>query len=51
MCGMNTFVGRRIAVSIFPYFANGFSFGLAAGAHEPCFAACEPIPGPAPVPW
>jgi hypothetical protein len=51
VCGTATSAGRRIAVTIYPYFTNGFSYGLGAWAHEPCIAGCEQIQGPAPVPW
>ena len=52
LCGRTTIHdGSRIAVTIYPYFSKGFSYGRAAWAHESCFAMCEEIPGPAPVPW
>jgi hypothetical protein len=52
ICG-NTTTGEnsRVAVTIYPYFSKGFSYGLGAWAHERCFATCEEVPGPAPVPW
>lgn len=51
VCGTATSIGSRIAVSIYPYFESGFSYGLAAWAHKSCFATCKEIAGPAPVPW
>lgn len=51
VCGMTTSTGLRIAVTIYPYLASGFSYGLGCWVHEPCFADCEEIAGPAPVPW
>lgn len=51
VCGNQTLVDSRIAVTIYPYFSSGFSYGLGAWAHQSCFAACKEIPGPAPVPW
>ncbi len=51
VCGVTTSPELRIAVSIYPYFASGFSYGRGAWAHEACLASCREIPGPAPVPW
>jgi hypothetical protein len=52
VCGCTTTgESSRLRVTIFPYFSKGFSYGLAAWAHESCFAVCEEVPGPAPVPW
>jgi len=52
MCGRaTTDDSSRIAVTIYPYFSKGFSYGRAAWTHESCFATCEEVPGPAPVPW
>jgi hypothetical protein len=51
VCGVTTSTGLRVAATIYPYFASGFSYGLGVWVHEPCFAACEEIAGPAPVPW
>lgn len=51
VCGEATTSDRRIAATIYPYFESGFSYGLPCWVHEACFAACEEIAGPAPVPW
>lgn len=52
ICGnMTTGSDSRLMVTIYPYFSSGFSYGLGAWAHQECYAACEKIPGPAPVPW
>ena len=52
MCGFTTTGdSSRLAVTIYPYFSKGFSYGRGAWAHQSCFLACEEIPGPAPVPW
>ena len=51
VCGKATPVDSRIAVTIYPYFASGFSYGLGAWAHQSCLAACKEIAGPAPIPW
>jgi hypothetical protein len=52
VCGRATSTKEsRVAVTIYPYFANGVSFGLGAWAHESCYASCDEVPGPAPVPW
>jgi hypothetical protein len=51
VCGTATSIDSRIAVTIYPYFDSGFLYGLAAWAHESCFATCREIAGPAPVPW
>lgn len=51
VCGNTTPVDSRIAVTIYPYFATGFSYGLCAWAHPSCLAACKEIAGPAPIPW
>ena len=51
VCGTATSVDSRIAVTIYPYFANGFSSGLGAWAHQSCFERCKEIVGPAPIPW
>lgn len=51
VCGNPTLVDSRIAVTIYPYFASGFSYGFGAWAHQSCFAACQEIAGPAPLPW
>ena len=52
ICGSTTTDGDpRLAVTIYPYFLSGFSYGLPAWVHESCYAGCEEIPGPAPVPW
>jgi [ribosomal protein S5]-alanine N-acetyltransferase len=51
VCGNTTLVESRIAVTIYPYFATGFSYGICAWAHRSCLAACKEIAGPAPIPW
>ena len=51
VCGAATSIDSRIAVSIYPYFESGFSYGLSAWAHKSCFATCKEIAGPAPIPW
>ena len=52
VCGRTTTgESSRLAVSVYPYFSKGFSYCLGAWAHESCFASCEEVPGPAPVPW
>ena len=52
VCGQATADdSSRIAVTIYPYFSKGFSYGFGAWVHESCFATCEAVPGPAPVPW
>ena len=52
VCGHTTTgESTRLAVSIYPYFSKGFSHGLGAWAHKSCFAECQEVPGPAPVPW
>ena len=51
VCGDATEVNCRIAVTIYPYFGSGFSYGLGAWAHHHCLQGCKEIPGPAPIPW
>jgi hypothetical protein len=51
VCGNATQVDFRIAVTLYPYFASGFSYGVAAWAHESCLVVCREIAGPAPIPW
>lgn len=51
VCGESTANGGRIAVSIYPEFENGISYGLGAWAHESCLATCELVPGVKHVPW
>ncbi len=51
VCGLTTSTDQRMAVSIYPYFTNGMSYGFGAWAHEPCFVGCEEVGGSAPVPW
>src|SRR5687767_12644354 len=51
VCGTATSIESRIAVTIYPYFESGFSYGLGAWAHKSCFATCKEIAGRAPVPW
>ncbi|MFN2510543.1 MAG: hypothetical protein ABR568_03755 [Pyrinomonadaceae bacterium] len=52
VCGRTTTgESSRLAVNIYPYFSKGFSYGLGAWAHESCFASCEEVPDPAPIPW
>jgi len=41
----------RLAVTLFPYFANGFSYGRPSWVHQSCFDSCEEIADPSPVPW
>jgi hypothetical protein len=51
LCGHTTRDISRIAVTYYPYFSSGFSYGRAAWAHQSCFDACNEIASPAPVPW
>jgi ribosomal protein L37AE/L43A len=50
VCGNPTLVDSRIGVTIYPYFACDFSYGLGAWAHQSCLAACKEIAGPVPIP-
>jgi hypothetical protein len=51
VCGTAASVDSRIAVTVYPYFESGFSYGLGAWAHQSCFATCKEVAGPAPIPW
>ena len=51
ICGRGTSDdGSRVAVTIYPYFLNGFSYGRGAWAHQLCFDSSEEVAGPSPVP-
>ncbi len=51
VCGSATAPGERVAVSLYPHFSKGISFGTGAWAHEPCLSTCEILPGVRHVPW
>jgi hypothetical protein len=51
VCGRTTSSEIRQLVSVLPTFSNGLSVGVIAWAHVDCLAACEELPGPAPIPW
>jgi hypothetical protein len=51
VCGKVAPTDVRMAATIYPHFASGFSYGLPGWVHETCLAACEEVAGPAPVPW
>jgi hypothetical protein len=51
VCGRGTSSDCRIAATLYPYFEGGFSYGLPCWLHGPCFASCEEVAGPAPLPW
>jgi len=51
VCGDPTSDRHRLLVKLYPNFSNGLSIGIDAWAHVKCLAACEEVPGPAPIPW
>jgi hypothetical protein len=52
VCGRGTSAdSSRLAVTLFPYFASGFSYGRPSWAHQSCFDSCEEVAGQSPVPW
>jgi len=51
VCGKPTDAENRVAASLEPEFANGFSYLIGVWAHPDCFARCEGTDEQRGIPW
>lgn len=51
VCAATTDGTKRLAATLHPVFANGFTCGVGVWVHESCFSSCPDAEEPAPIPW